>query len=187
MTQGLIRYQNSGDFHFVTFSCYRRQQYLGIPSVRSLFERSLETMRKRYNFFVFGYVVMPEHVHLLVSEPEKAVLSKAIQALKLSVAVQRPERPFWQSRYYDFNVHTNRKHVEKLKYMHRNPVARGLVKKPEDWKWSSFRHYLTGQIGTVEIESWWSAMRRECGTTETHISLKTLLGSAYRKGIETST
>ena len=112
MTQGLIRYQNSGDFHFVTFSCYRRQQYLGIPSVRSLFERSLETMRKRYNFFVFGYVVMPEHVHLLVSEPEKAVLSKAIQALKLSVAVQRPERPFWQSRYYDFNVHTNRKHAE---------------------------------------------------------------------------
>ena len=176
MTQGLIRYQNSGDFHFVTFSCYRRQQHLGIPSVRSLFERSLETMRNRYNFFVFGYVVMPEHVHLLVNEPEKAVLSKAIQALKLSVAVQRPERPFWQSRYYDFNVHTNRKHVEKLKYMHRNPVVRGLVKKPEDWEWSNFRHYLTGQIGTVEIESWWTAMRRESGAAETHIS-KTRCGA----------
>lgn len=128
MTQGLIRYQNSDDFHFVTFSCYRRQQHLGIPSVRILFERSLETMRKRYNFYVFGYVVMPEHVHLLVSEPETAVLSKAIQALKLSVAVQRKERPFWQARYYDFNVHTNRKHVEKLKYMHRNPAVRGLFK-----------------------------------------------------------
>jgi len=140
------------------------------PEVRNLFEHSLETMRKRYNFFVFGYVVMPEHVHLLVSEPETAVLSKAIQALKLSVAVQRRERPFWQARYYDFNVHANCKHVEKLKYMHRNPVVRGLVKRAEDWAWSSFRHYLTGQIGTVEIESWWSAMRRECGATETHIS-----------------
>jgi putative transposase len=170
MTQGLIRYQNSGDFHFVTFSCYRRQEHLGTPSVRSLFEHSLEAMRKRYDFFVFGYVVMPEHVHLLVSEPKKAVLSKVIQALKLSVAVQRREPPFWQARYYDFNVHTNRKHVEKLKYMHRNPVVRGLVKKPEDWEWSSFQHCLTGQAETVEIESWWSAMRRECGTAKTHIS-----------------
>ena len=170
MTQGLIRYQNSGDFHFVTFSCYRRRPHLGFPEARSLLERSLETKRKRYNFYVFGYVVMPEHVHLLASEPKKAVLSKAIQVLKLSVAVQRKERPFWQSRYYDFNIHTNRKHVEKLKYMHRNPVVRGLVKRPEDWAWSSFRHYLTGQAGTVEIESWWSAMRRECSAAEAHIS-----------------
>ena len=81
-------------------------------------------MRRRYSFYVFGYVIMPEHVHLLLSEPEKGVLSKAIQALKLSVAVQSKERPFWQARYYDFNVFTQRKHVEKLKYMHRNPVTR---------------------------------------------------------------
>jgi putative transposase len=60
-------------------------------------------MRVRYDFFVSGYVVMPEHVHLLVSEPREVILAKAIQALKLSVAVQRQERPFWQARYYDFN------------------------------------------------------------------------------------
>ncbi len=113
---------------------------------------------------------MPEHVHLLVSEPTRALLSKAIQALKLSVAVQRRERPFWQARYYDFNVYTNAKHVEKLKYMHCNPVTRGLVQKPEDWKWSSFRHYQTGDRDTVEIESWWTAMRREQGIAETQVS-----------------
>ena len=112
-------------------------------------------MRIRYEFCVFGYVVMPEHVHLLVSEPKWATLAKAIQALKLSVSVQRHERPFWQARYYDFNVFTQPKHVEKLKYMHRNPVRRELVKKPEDWTWSSYMHYLTGQPGMVEIESWW--------------------------------
>ena len=89
------------------------------------------------------------------------VLSKAIQALKLSVAVQSKERPFWQARYYDFNVFPQRKHVEKLKYMHRNPVRRGLVAKPEDWPWSSFRHYTTGNPGTVEIESEWTAQARE--------------------------
>jgi putative transposase len=118
-------------------------------------------MRLRYDFFVTGYVVMPEHVHLLVSEPRKAILAKALQALKLSVAVQRRERPFWQARYYDFNVYSARKHIEKLRYMHRNPVKRGLVENPEDWPWSSFRHYATGQEGTIEIESDWTANKRE--------------------------
>jgi putative transposase len=101
------------------------------------------------------------HVHLLVSEPKEASLSKAIQALKLSVSVQSQERPFWQARYYDFNVHNEDKRVEKLRYMHRNPVKRGLVEKPEDWAWSSFRHYATGEIRTVEIESCWTGARRE--------------------------
>ena len=64
------------------------------------------------------------------------------------------------ARYYDFNVWTAKKRIEKLKYIHRNPVKRGLVERPEDWAWSSFRHYLTGESGTVEIESPWTAYRR---------------------------
>jgi putative transposase len=130
-------------------------------SARELFERSLEVIRLCYDFVVCGYVVMPEHAHLLVSEPKKALLSKAIQALKLSVSVQSRERPFWQARYYDFNVHNEEKRVEKIRYMHRNPVKRGLVEKPEQWQWSSFRHYATGEIGTVEIESFWTGARRD--------------------------
>ncbi|MGO9335896.1 MAG: REP-associated tyrosine transposase [Terracidiphilus sp.] len=160
MTKGLVRYHQAGCFHFVTFSCYRRLVYFGTAAARCLFERSLEAMRKRYDFVVCGYVVMPEHIHLLVSEPNKTLLSKAIQALKLSVSVQSRERPFWQARYYDFNVHNEEKRVEKLRYMHRNPVKRGLVEKPEDWPWSSFRHYATGVDGSVEIESHWTAIRR---------------------------
>jgi putative transposase len=78
-----MRFQQTGDLHFVTFSCYRRKPHLGHPSARDTFERSLEAMRLRYDFFVSGYVVMPEHVHLLVSEPRKALLAKALQALKL--------------------------------------------------------------------------------------------------------
>jgi putative transposase len=159
MAKGLVRYQQAGCFHFITFSCYRRLPYLG-GTARSLFERSLETMRRRHNFVVCGYVVMPEHVHLLVSEPKKVLLSRAIQALKLSVSVQSRERPFWQARYYDFNVHNEVKRIEKLRYMHRNPVVRELVEKPEQWQWSSFRHYATGVDGTVEIESQWTAFRR---------------------------
>jgi putative transposase len=106
---------------------------------------------------------MPEHVHLLVGEPSRSSLSVALQVLKQQTSRKlkgRGEVQFWQRRYYDFNVHNEEKRVEKLRYMHRNPVKRGLVEKPEDWPWSSLRHYLTGEIGTVEIESQWTAFRR---------------------------
>jgi putative transposase len=160
MPTGPIRYQLAGDFHFVTFSCFHRLAHLRTPAARDLFERSLETMRVRYEVFVAGYIVMPEHVHLLVSEPRTILLAKVLQALKLSVAVQSRPRPFWQRRYYDFNVYTEAKRVEKLHYMHRNPVTRGLVSQPDQWAWCSFRHYATGEAGAVEIESHWTAHRR---------------------------
>jgi putative transposase len=130
------------------------------PQVCQLFVRALETIRRRYVFFLFGYVVMPEHMHLLVSEPRRGTLDRAIQALKTSVSKQSARRPFWLARYYDFNVHSEAKRIEKLRYIHRNPVTRGLVCEPGDWKWSSFRHYLTGEPGTVEIESSWTVGRR---------------------------
>ena len=161
MTKGLKRYQYAGDLHFVTFSCFRREAYLSSPSARSLFEEVLERMRIRYQFCVIGYVVMPEHVHLLVGEPAKEPLAKALHALKLSMSKRSSQRPFWLARYYDFNVYTARKHVEKLRYIHRNPVTRGLVKQPQDWRWSSFRHYATGERVIVEIESFWAAALRE--------------------------
>ena len=161
MPKGLVRYQQCGCFHFITFSCYHRLPRLGTNKARCLFERSLEIMRTRYDFVVSGYVVKPEHVHLLVGEPKKALLFRAIQALKLSVSVQSRQRPFWQPRYYDFNVNNELKRIEKLRYMHRNPVKRGLVEKPDDWLWSSFRHYASGEVGTVQIESFWTGARRD--------------------------
>ena len=155
-----IRYQQTGDFHFLTFSCFRRRPYLSTVAAMELFEDALERVRRRYLFAVAGYVVMPEHVHLLVNEPQRALLSKTIQALKLSVSMRGLERPFWQAHYYDFNVSAHSKFVEKLRYIHRNPVHRGLVAKPENWQWSSYRHYQTGMRGTVEIESEWTAQQR---------------------------
>src|SRR5271157_5273963 len=155
MPWGLVRFQESHCLHFITFTCYRRQPFLDTPRAKNVFERSLEQTRRSYRFDVIGYVVMPEHIHLLVSEPERATLARAIQALKQSVSqrLKAPNGRFWQTRYYDFNVFTEEKRVEKLKYIHRNPVHRGLVDKPEDWPWSSYRHYAFGETGTVQIES----------------------------------
>jgi len=103
-------------------------------------------------------------VRLNLSDPERSKLSVAIQMLKqiTSQKLRAKHLPrFWQVRYYDFPVWTEAKRIEKLRYIHLNPVKRGLVERPEDWKWSSFVHYGTGRDGIVEIESQWTARRRE--------------------------
>jgi REP-associated tyrosine transposase len=164
MPWGLHRYQQTKDLHFITFSCYRRRPKLATAERRDTFERSLEQVRLQYRLYITGYVAMPEHVHLLLSEPPDAPLAKALQSLKQSVArtlALRSAEPFWQARYYDFNVYNERKRIEKLRYMHRNPVNRGLVAAPEDWAWSSFRHWATGLEGVVEIESNWTSLKRD--------------------------
>src|SRR5581483_6633460 len=171
MPWGLHRYYGAGAFHFITCSCYQRRPML-TPKRRDLFLKVLEQVRQRHQFVVVGYVVMPEHFHLLISEPQERTPSVVMQALKLGfarrlLAEQRrrrnraqtelfnhvPER-VWQPRFYDFNVWTSRKRVEKLRYMHRNPVKRGLVPSPELWRWSSYRAYRYGEAAPVRVNDW---------------------------------
>jgi putative transposase len=107
MPLGLNRYQQEGDDHFITFSCHNRKPYLNTPTSKDIFLDSLERTRTKYQFEVLGYVVMPEHVHLLINEPPNKPLSKALQSIKISASRRLTERPFWQPRYYDFNVFTH--------------------------------------------------------------------------------
>src|SRR5580698_11283448 len=109
MVGRLERYQEAGGLHFVTFSCHGRLAHLGSPAACDLFEEALEQVRSRYRFEICGYVIMPEHVHLLVGEPEKHLLAVALQALKISVSKRSQPKPFWLPRYYDFNVRTDTK------------------------------------------------------------------------------
>lgn len=163
MPSRLKRYQQDGQIHFVTFCCYHRRRSLMHEASRRIFEKALERVRRSYGLRVYGYVVMPEHVHLLVDEPDHDTLAVALKSLKQGVSrrlIGEAEH-FWQKRYYDFNVLASTKLVEKLRYIHRNPVKSGLCEHPEDWEWSSFRHYATGCEGPVEIESEWTARRRE--------------------------
>jgi putative transposase len=130
-----------------------------------------EQVRVRYGFVVLGYVLMPEHVHLLISEPDRGTPSTVMQVLKQRFArhvlgewrrrgesgqgTLRQEAleagHVWQARYYDFIVRTETKKREKLRYIHRNPVRRGLVLEPEQWAWSSFRWYAHGELGPVLV------------------------------------
>jgi len=172
MRRNFKRYYGAGNLHFITCSCYRRQPMLGTTRRRDLFLTVLEQVRRRYGFVVVGYVIMPEHIHLLIGEPEKKNPSTVMQAIKLGFArrvlaqAKRRSNPsqarlfdpipqhVWQKRFYDFNVWTEKKRVEKLRYMHRNPVKRGLVASPELWRWSSFRAYLLGETGSVSVNDW---------------------------------
>lgn len=166
MPRGLRRFHQSGQSHFITFSCYHRQPRFSSSHIYDLFIHCLEQMRRHFSLCIYGYVVMPEHVHLLISEPLTGTIADAMRFLKLTFAkrlrlVEGGDGPFWQKRYYDRNVRDAHEFSVKLQYLHRNPVKRGLVSTPEEWRWSSYRHYAFREIGIVEIESEWTARDRE--------------------------
>jgi putative transposase len=172
MPAGLKRLYGKGHLHFITFSCYQRLPPLKTGRARDVFVKELGKIRDEMGFLLSGYVVMPEHVHLLISEPKQATPSTMLQKLKLRVARKlrkrkrpnaaqlrlafgetgEPLRAFWQARFYDFNVYTSGKNKEKLNYMHANPVKRGLVEHRKDWRWSSWNFYYGGDAGRVRID-----------------------------------
>jgi putative transposase len=160
---GLRRFHHSGQNHFVTFCCYHRRRLLTTDENRRIFVSALERVRRSYRLYVYGYVVMPEHVHLLLSEPQRDTLADALKSLKQGVSrrLTSDAEHFCQKRYYDFNIRNYPQFVEKLRCMYRKPVKQGLFDHPDDWQWSSFRHYATGGEGCVEIESEWTARKRE--------------------------
>ena len=171
MKNRLERRYGMGHLHFITCSCYRRRPLLGTERSRNQFLVILNEVRNRWDFALLGYVVMLEHIHLLISEPRVGTPTTVMQVLKQRVsramhgrrrrkrapsgqgrlweeAPAAKHRPFWQRRFYDFNVWTWKKRNEKINYMHFNPVKRGLVKHPKDWLWSSYGFYSTGKANS---------------------------------------
>ena len=153
--------------HFITCSCYRRLPFLRNSRKRGLLLKILNSVREKYQFSLVGYVIMPEHIHLLMSEPKISTPSTVMQVFKQRVSralrakarrrtsanqmrlwsadPENAPKSFWQRRFYDFNVYTRKKRIEKLNYMHMNPVKRGLVAAPQLWLWSSYRFYQYGE------------------------------------------
>ena len=119
MPWGLKRFHESGQAHFITFTCFHRRPLLESAQARHIFELALERVRRKYQLCIYGYVVMPEHVHCLVSEPERSNLAQAIKSLKQGVSrrlMATNDDAFWQERYYDHNVRSYDSFVVKLRY-----------------------------------------------------------------------
>jgi putative transposase len=174
------RYNTPGDAHFLTFSCFRRQQFLIGDRARTWLGESLTAACRRHDIALWGYVFMPEHVHLLVKprQPDYNI-SDFLFTLKGSVAKKalyyrktsgKPDcvwerfydiQPsgkshfrFWQrGGGHDLNLVSDDKVREKLNYMHNNPVKRCLCETPPDWRWSSASFYYGGDVGPVPFEA----------------------------------
>jgi putative transposase len=167
MPKGLKRWYGGGLLHFITCSCYIANNFSLPNDARIYSSRFWKKSARNTDFAILGYVVMPEHFHILISEPKTGTPSTVMQVLKQRVArkclprrspdqmklfdVDRPTS-FWQKRFYDFNVFSKKKIAEKIRYMHNNPVKRGLVESPEQWAWSSYRSFRFGEPGPVRID-----------------------------------
>ena len=136
MPTGLKRYQETKQFHFITFSCYKRQSFLRTATakdtVQRLLEKNPQAARPMYRRLRHHARAHPSP-YRRTRQRHPGHLSSVVEAANLPPAeIPRPKQ-FWQRRYYDFNVSTHQKH----QYIHGNPVKRGLISTPEDYPWSS--------------------------------------------------
>ena len=174
----LRHYDHLGTVRFVTLSCYHNYNLFRTHYAILTFIKYLNRIRGTYEVKLFGYVIMPNHIHLVLLPPMDTKLGRIIGELKsksakeilafwrekeykilkrLSIVRGGIERNvFWQRRFYDHNCRTKESVIEKINYCHNNPVVRGLVKNPADWRWSSYRwhHALDGiaiEIDDIEL------------------------------------
>jgi len=156
-----VVFDTQGHAHFVTFSCYKRRRLLDHEKARRIVVSQLQSRLAAQNGRCIGFVVMPDHVHALVWFAEDDQLSRFMKHWKRlsSVMLKRLYRdeltaygrelnlaqPIWQPRYYSFNIFSSTKLLEKLEYMHNNPVRAGLVSSACAWPHSSARFYEEGK------------------------------------------
>ena len=155
-----------GDYHFVTFSTYQRRQFLAPERTRAIIIEVLQSCLETHKASCHGFVIMPDHVHAILSVAPDSTIAAFLQAWKKtsSYRIKRfyaqeltnyqslcPEDcPVWQAKFYDFNLESD-EYLEKLDYMHANPVVAGLVLTALDWRWSSARFYELGEDIGVTI------------------------------------
>ena len=160
-------YDDEKHVHFITFSCYKRREYLQHDRAKRVVIGLLGSRLSRQSGLCLGFVIMPDHVHALLWFPEIRQLSPFMNKWKDLSSHQLKEMyrthfsnywsevddsdPIWQPRYYGFNIWSRRKVEEKLDYMHMNPVRAGLVERAVEWPWSSARWYLEGRTVGLPI------------------------------------
>ncbi len=147
----LRHYDNEGTARLVTFNCYRNLPSLNNNRAREIVVEHLNRARTKHKFKILAYVIMPNHVHLVLHPTEVMKLGMVIGEIKSrtarqwfaesKVASNSGKRVFWQSRCYDHNCRSKAAVIEKINYCHTNPVRSGLVKDQGDWNWSSYNWY----------------------------------------------
>ncbi len=169
------RLNTPGDAHELTFSCFNQQPFFDKEDHCLQFIKSINRAREIHCFNLWAYVIMPEHVHLLIWPPSiKYSISDILTSIKLSVSKSviaklkkldsgelplmrtternRPYRFWMAGGAYDRNMNTRKALLNSVNYIHNNPVRRGLIENPEDWKWSSYRAWNGMDDAVLEID-----------------------------------
>ena len=175
------RYFHPGQLQYLTASTCRRTALFASPRFCREFVRVLDQPCQEMGFLLLGWVLMPDHFHLLIQPVPAGSTSRIVQQLKqrtafrlLAILHENSQYPWcrrmlsqlrlpatvhseaeyrvWQRRFYRFNVYSEKKRLEKLHYMHGNPVARGLVSSPEQWPWSSWRFYHWNDDSVLKMD-----------------------------------
>lgn len=170
--KAMRRYEIPGGVRFITFSCEQRLPLLKKPEIAHIFQDALARARERLRYQLYAWVVMPEHIHLLVRPPEGVPLGRVLKWVKLSTAqrviarwrdldapilariTREDDKPrFWQKGGgFDRNVRDLAEFQRHVRYIHRNPVERGLVQKPEEWRFSSMRWWMGIRDGELPCD-----------------------------------
>ena len=172
--KGKRSYTGNNNFHYVTFICHGRRKLLITPAEKQIVTSVLDGLVRSGDLYVSGFVIMPDHVHAILSFRDDHDLPATMKTrkrlsshyLKAHYEKHKPEyldylkvmrngrelTPFWHRRYYDFNIELLEKLREKLDYMHHNPVRARLVETATDYKWSSALWYYKKRSVGVAIE-----------------------------------
>jgi putative transposase len=158
----LHHYDNEGTARFVTFGCYRNLPFLNDDGTKRIFLEELARVRDKHAFELLAYVIMPEHVHLVLHPPSGMPLGLVVREMKSRSAKryftlegplgQEARRVFWQKRCYDHNCRKPETTLEKIRYCHNNPVRRGLVTEPGEWMWSSYNCYCGAEDVPLRVD-----------------------------------
>jgi len=175
------RHFEPGELQFITTGTYRRLKLFASDRFRYTFVEVLREVRRETGFLLIGWVLIPEHFHLLIKPEPAEATSRFMQELKkrtaqriVSALSEHQQHPWcrrmltgvrlpptvhsdsryrvWQRRFYPFNVYSEKKRLEKLDYMHNNPVLRGLVRAADQWPWSSFRFYYLSDTSLLSMD-----------------------------------
>jgi putative transposase len=170
-----------GELQFITSSVYRRMPVFNSERCCRCFVDALADVRKATGFLLVGRVLIPEHFHLLLKPESADATSGIMQRLKSRAATcilnhlrenqhrswcrkmlarlalpasvhDESHHRLWQRRFYPYGIYTEKKQLEKLDYMHNNPVTRGLVNSPGDWPWSSWRFYFLEDTSLMAMD-----------------------------------
>jgi putative transposase len=156
-----------GQDHFLTFSTYQRRRFLDSGETRDIVIEVLQKCLVMQRASCGGFVIMPDHVHALISGGEEFKISPFVQVWKKTSSYRigqfferelerynqlcPPGCAIWQASFYDYNVDSDEKRNEKIEYMHNNPVEARLADYAVEWDWSSARFYERGEMEGVTI------------------------------------